>query len=309
MKYINSYKIFESNLTLDEVKEVFDREEKIGYLLHLYGSIPISKEKASVVISKIVKNSRNGVFFSLYGERKIIVPWDKLHDKLRFYDYFNSLLNSKDIRGHNFEGLIAGLFGGELTKRGSKSDVIIGETFWSVKFLNGGYEKPVLGSVKSSLDAELKSIVENEYKSIYELFVSDNMMLKRNVFDSVFAGITGFIIAYSNENNTEIYLHVIPFEKMRQIVCEGNVVRPKNASDFWVLRVNVKYKTNDPIVIIVPQISDDDILQLLNTPNQKWADMVFGKNISRKMRPDVIQDIILNREEISNRMKKIKYVF
>jgi hypothetical protein len=306
MKHINSYKVFESLLIIEEVKKLSNREEKIGALLHLYGSIPLSKEKASVVISKIIRNSRKEGFFSLYDTTNVIIPWNKLHDKLRFYDYFDSLLSSKDIRGHNFEGLVAGLFGGELTQRGSRSDVKIGDTSWSVKFLNSASESPVLGSVKSSLSKRLQSRIENEYRSIYDLFVGDDNRLKTSVFNSAFAGVTGFIIAYPNEKNTEIHLHVVPFEKMREVVCNGGVARPKNKGDFWSLRVNTKYKMDDPMVISIPKISDAEVSQLLNVPNQKWADIVFGSEISRKIRPDVIQDIMINSEDISNRMKKFK---
>lgn len=305
MKYINSYKIFESRLILEEVRKLSSREEKIGALLHLYGSIPISKEKASVVISKIIKNSRPEGFFDLYDTNHVIIPWNKLHDKLRFADYFDSLLTSKDIRGHNFEGLIAGLFGGELTRRGSRADVIIGDTSWSVKFLNSRSENPVLGSVKSSLSPRLQSIIENEYDSIYDLFIGDDFRLKSDVFNAAFGSLTGFIIAYPNPSNTEIHVHVVHFEKMMDLACNGGVVRPKNKGDFWSLRVNKGYKTEEPIIISIPTISDSEISMLLNKSNQRWAEMVFGKDIARRMRPDVIQDIMSNSNEISSRMARM----
>lgn len=304
MKYINSYKIFESFLILEEIKQLSTREEKIGALLHLYGSIPVSKEKASVVISKIIKSSRPEGFFDLYDTTHAIMPWNRLHDKLRFADYFDSLLSSKDIRGHNFEGLVAGLFGGDLTQRGSRADVTIGDTSWSVKFLNSGTESPVLGSVKSSLTPRLQSRVENEYDSIYDLFMGDDFRLKSNVFNAAFSGVTGFIIAYPNSTNTEIHLNIVQFETMRDVVCGGGVAKPKNKGDFWSLRVNRSYKMEEPMVISIPTISDSEISTLLNRPNQRWAEMVFGPEIARKMRPDVVQDIMSNSKEISSRMAR-----
>ena len=297
--------MFDHLLILEENNQLSAREEKIGALLHLYGSIPLSKEKASVVISKIIKNSRPEGFFDLYDTTNVIIPWNKLHDKLRFADYFDSLLSSKDIRGHNFEGLVAGLFGGELTKRGSRADVIIGDTSWSVKFLNSGSENPVLGSVKSSLTPKLQSRVENEYNSIYDLFIGDDFELKHNVFNAAFGNITGFIIAYPNSTNTEIHVNIVYFETMRDIVCGGGVVKPKNKNDFWSLRVNKSYKMEKPMIISIPTISDSEISTLLNKTNQRWAEMVFGREIARRMRPDVIEDIISNSKEISSRMDRM----
>jgi len=133
MKYLLSYKLYEASGGVNHLKDR-TREEKIGALLHLYGSIPVSKEKAAVVISKIVYSNKGGEYFKL-SDKYIIPGANKLHDQLRFADYFDSLLTSKDTRGHNFEGLIAGLFGGSLTKRGSRSDVTIDDTEWSVNLL------------------------------------------------------------------------------------------------------------------------------------------------------------------------------
>ena len=57
MKFLKSYKIYENNLTPEE--EYFDL---MGKLLHLYGGIPVPKEKSSIVIKKIVKADLNRSF-------------------------------------------------------------------------------------------------------------------------------------------------------------------------------------------------------------------------------------------------------
>ncbi len=108
MEYI---KLFEAALS--------QREELLGKLLHLYGSIPVSKQKSSVVIKKILHrntNNPNEPFFKL-GDNIDVIS-DASQDKVRFVDYFDSLLNSKETRGHNFEGTIAGLYNGELSEPG-----------------------------------------------------------------------------------------------------------------------------------------------------------------------------------------------
>ena len=47
MNYINDYKIFEALTEYDDM---------MGKILHLYGSIPLPKEKSAIVINKIITN-------------------------------------------------------------------------------------------------------------------------------------------------------------------------------------------------------------------------------------------------------------
>jgi len=51
MKYLNDFKLFEN-------RKLTEYDDIMGKLLHLYGSIPLEKEKASIVIGKIVLNSK-----------------------------------------------------------------------------------------------------------------------------------------------------------------------------------------------------------------------------------------------------------
>jgi len=89
-------KLFENFQDDEESLFLEERDRLMGELLHLYGSIPVPKEKSSEVIRKIVIDT-DGEFFKL-GEN--IKPGSrKPHDKVRFTDYFDSLLSSKDIRG------------------------------------------------------------------------------------------------------------------------------------------------------------------------------------------------------------------
>jgi len=141
-------KLFESFQDDEESIFLEEKNRLMGELLHLYGSIPVPKEKSSEVIKKIVIDT-DGEFFKL-GEN--IKPGSrKPHDKVRFADYFDSLLSSKDIRGHNFEGCLAGLYGGELNKRGGRWDITINDRNYSVKFVDGPGERVQLGSYKSYL--------------------------------------------------------------------------------------------------------------------------------------------------------------
>ena len=324
MKHLLSYKIFEeaSGGTVEWRQK--PREEKIGALLHLYGSIPVSKEKAAIVINKIVMATK-GDHFKL-TDNYIIPGANKLHDQLRFADYFDSLLTSKDTRGHNFEGLIAGLFGGELTRRGTRSDVIINGEGWSVKFVNSKSESPVLGSIKSALDRQRRNAEKFNKgrrtgkriilldkigdRTVVEIFKSDDDELKEAVFNVAFRGTTGFIIGYPDvdDNNEDVIrLHVLSFDEMRSVVCGGGVVNPKNSSDVWSLRVASSYRrAPNKIEISIPTITDEELNQLIGEDDNRWAKNVFGYTIARRMRPDVIQDIRKDKEKISQRLDSLK---
>ncbi len=317
MKYLLSYKLYEASGGVNHLKDR-TREEKIGALLHLYGSIPVSKEKAAVVISKIVYSNKGGEYFKL-SDKYIIPGANKLHDQLRFADYFDSLLTSKDTRGHNFEGLIAGLFGGSLTKRGSRSDVTIDDTEWSVKFVNNKSESPVLGSIKASLDRQQKMVDKfNKGKrtgkkvsllqrigsrGVVDVFKSNDESLKDEVFKLAFRGTNGFIIGYPDRNSNGddiIILNILSTEQMKEIVCNGGVVNPKNSTDMWSLRIASSYrrKTINQIEIDVPIITNEELDELIATKDTEWAKDVFGWDIARRMRPDVVQDIRKNKAKI-----------
>ena len=142
MKYLNGYRLFEA-------KKLNEYDNLMGKMLHLYGSIPLEKEKASIVIAKIIYGPTHGEYYRLGQD--VDIKNQKDHDKVRFKDYFDSLLKSKDSRGHNFEGTIAGLYDGELAKRGEKWDLVIGGETWSLKFVDQASKAPEIGSFKKTI--------------------------------------------------------------------------------------------------------------------------------------------------------------
>jgi hypothetical protein len=142
-----------------------------------------------------------------------------LIDRLRWHQYFTSLIESKDIRGHNFEGLIAGLYDGELTKRGVRGDLKIGDKVISVKTLNNKYERPVLGSIKKSLSKEQIDRIEQEKKTIRDIFDTksgEDEEFKREIWDASFVRgdnkIDYFLISYfvepSKESSGTIFIFI-----------------------------------------------------------------------------------------------------
>ena len=325
MKYIIPYSLFENNNENNDIDwSKLNREQKKGKLLHLYSSIPIQKEKAQIVIKSIVKDSGNN--FNIH-DKGTITPWKfgknrivkkknkskeeelKLHDKLRFNDYFNSLLVSKDIRGFNFEGLIAGLFNGWVQPAGSRADVILetGERC-SVKFIDSKGEAPVLASLKSIMNDDILNRIGN--RRIFDVFKTISKKeedLRSKIFDMAFGDIDLFLIGYPDEQNEPSYiiLHIVSNKEMKDAVCGGLVNAPKTSSNKWQLRISSSaYKTDDPIKIEIPKISDEDLDNLWDIGSREWSKEIFGNSISRRMRSDVIDDVMDNKEEIADNLEK-----
>jgi len=272
MRYIKSYKIYESeiisNLTYDEL---------MGKLLHLYGSIPVPKEKSSIVIQKIIQSTRED--FYQFGE-VVDINYCKVHDKIRFSDYFHSLLRQKDIRGHNFEGLICGIFGGFLSTRGTKWDVTTNDKNYSVKFVDNKTKAPEIGKFK-------------------------------NIIESSSYDIDGWILSYPDdiENPSEIIVNVVPKALMWTILSNGLVVAPKGGyNDYYSLALSAKYRNIDGIVtskIKIPRVSKEELVnEWRNLEEENWATKVFGE-WGYKIRPDVLRYIKTNKTEIIKKLSEL----
>jgi hypothetical protein len=287
-----------------------ERERIIGELLHLYGSIPVPKEKSSQVIKKIVLDT-DGEFYKL-GEN--VKPGSrKPHDKVRFADYFDSLLSSKDIRGHNFEGCLCGLYGGELNKRGGRWDITIGDKNYSVKFVDGSNERVQLGSYKSYMKGYEDQI--ESLGGLGKLFRVRNNRIKKTLWNKIVGStstkrseIDGWIIAYPvgiTGSWSSIVCHLIDFETMSNMILkEDMTVAPKQGwSDYYSLAISSQYKNKGiRFEIEVPNISNEELrlISLMDYEN-KFSKSVFGE-VSSKIRPDVLRYILKNRERIIKKM-------
>lgn len=303
-------KIFED---FDDNHELLEQQEKdrlMGELLHLYGSIPVPKEKSSTVIKKIVIDTE-GEFYKL-GEN--ISPGSrKPHDKVRFADYFDSLLSSKDIRGHNFEGCLCGLYGGDLNQRGGRWDITIGDKNYSVKFVDGPGERVQLGSYKSYLNSYSEQI--ESLGGLGKLFRIRNSRLKRSIWKKIVGSssdkpseIDGWIIAYPigiTGNYRKIACHLIDFNTMTNMILnEDMTVAPKQGwSDHYSLAISSQYKNKGikfEIDLPILNLEELKIISLMDH-EQKFAQNVF-KEVSSKIRPDVLRYIYKNRDKIIKRI-------
>ena len=303
MRYIKSYKIYESeiisNLTYDEL---------MGKLLHLYGSIPVPKEKSSIVIQKIIQSTRED--FYQFGE-VVDINYCKVHDKIRFSDYFHSLLRQKDIRGHNFEGLICGIFGGFLSTRGTKWDVTTNDKNYSVKFVDNKTKAPEIGKFKNIIESSSYETTVRESGGLTRLFKSSNIELKRQIWDLISRSIDGWILSYPDdiENPSEIIVNVVPKSLMWSILSSGLVVAPKGGyNDYFSLALSAKYRNIDGIItskIKIPRVSKEELVnEWRNLEEENWATKVFGE-WGYKIRPDVLRYIKTNKTEIIKKLSEL----
>jgi hypothetical protein len=304
MKFIKEFSLFES--VHDNTPTYNDL---MGKLLHLYGSIPVPKEKSSVVIKKII-NTSMGKTFKL-GEN-VDINFCKIHDKVRFSDYFDSLLEDKDVRGHNFEGFVCGLFDGQLSTRGAKYDLTIEGKRYSVKFVDHKAKAPEVGRFKSIITQRPglnDMVVENG--GLTKIFKSKNTRLKSGIWNIITTEIDGWILAYPDDINNpkNIILNIVEKADMFNIINDGMVVAPKGGyADIYSLALSSRYISKGKYVksiIKIPQVSLIELQDEYKTiEEENWAPGVFG-NMAYKIRPDVLRYIRINKDTVIKRLSEI----
>jgi len=318
MKYIE---LFEHN------REQLSENEIMGKLLHIYGSIPVPKQKSNEVIKKILWDNfiklgnRDSPFYKL--GKNIDLTYQAEQDKVRFVDYFDSLLTNKEIRGHNFEGFIAAVFNGELAKKlDSRYDVTINDKTWSIKFINDYNESPEIGSFKDSLENNylydnthldlfnLKNLVIAEGGLVNMFQKGSDKDVRKALWDKIISqDITGgWLIAYPIKNNSEIIVNIVSPLVMKKMLYSGYANIPKSGfENLFSLRLSSKYR-NFPGVkhfsIKIPKLSLDELKKIYTTEEEEnWGQEIFGK-YGNKIRPDVLRYMKDNQQDIASKLLK-----
>jgi len=304
MRFIKDFRLFES---VHDVTPTYN--DLMGKLLHLYGSIPVPKEKSSVVIKKII-NTSMGKLFKLGDD--VDINFCKIHDKIRFSDYFDSLLEDKDVRGHNFEGFVCGLFDGQLSTRGSKYDLTIAGKRYSVKFVDHKSKAPEVGRFKniiSQIPGLDKMVVDAG--GLTRIFKGGNTSLKNGIWNVITPEIDGWILAYPDDINNpkNIVLNIVEKSDMFNLINSGGVVAPKGGyADIYSLALSAKYTSKGKYtksIIKIPQVSLIDLQDEYKTiEEENWAPEVFG-SMAYKIRPDVLRYIRVNKDNVIKRLSEL----
>jgi hypothetical protein len=287
MKYLESFSKFERlELISENVSNVNPYDALMGKLLHLYSSIPVPKQKASIALSLMI-----GQPYSLSTDIDFNSKSVPFQDKIRIIDYLNSLLKNTEIRGDNFEGFLCGLYGGTLSpSKVSKHDITIGGVDWSIKYTEFGDYNPEIGSFKNILkksnkiiryefgngyykDTPIFSFV-TEYGGLTNIFRNNPSVeirgereqqqwnsIKNIILDEIFnspemANFGGVITGTTNvkipkEGNpldsiTQIILNIIEKDKLRELFFNGMVNQPKKGGAEGPYTLRLKNSYKNP---------------------------------------------------------------
>ena len=204
------------NLVGDE--DVWMKDEKIikedtisndlNRLMPTIGPIPKTKLSSSKVIKKILA-SEGLPYFNIENNINLDATLKRLVDKIRFYEYFLSFKKDKDGRGFNYEGLLAGLTGGEPIISQRKEDIKIGDEYYSVKLTQPG-ERFDLGSLSSGFEAAKIEMSEDGY-DVSDLSRPIDLMKKEiefNEYKNLMLK-TSFVVGENSEKELKWILSVL----------------------------------------------------------------------------------------------------
>ena len=284
---------------------------KVRQILRTYGAIPLNKEDATEIIQRIVgsevkystdPNHPSNFIQPVLG-KDVDFNLMKPSNKVRIYNYLKSLITSKTIRGDSFEGLVAGLYDGEISdSKSSKYDVILNNEpneKISVKFLDSNQERPVLGNIKKDI---MNFYTLNPSKTLKSK--SLNVILNKlgvdessALLNAAFSDVTHFLFAYPIPGTLDIKCLMITRESLvERYIYESDLRYAPKQKGSYQIRVNINKllatKDDDDMTWILksPIISEQDF-QYLSVGNVDVAKKLFGTDKDR-MRGSVLNSII-----------------
>jgi len=279
-------------------------------LFYLYNPIPIVKQEAAAVIQNILKSKKITYTF---GEDVDLNELDVVN-KMRFKDYINRVVKYKEIRGHAIEGLMTGLFDGILNE--SKSglwDYQIRQGQVEQKYINDISENPSIGSftnILNSLGPEniniIKNILEKYGVSGTNLFlVNDDELtpFKRQILEQMLVDI---IAVTTKVGNNLITSYIEKPDAIELFTDAKNIFNPRKKGGNE-LRVSLKtlLENGKTFKITTPSIKQKEYDEYLVVSGQESeVSKIFGE-FSNKIRPDVLNWIVNNKEEFKRRVNQL----
>ena len=167
--YIHNVKTMKIKFTNKQIVNILNEssEDHIIKAIKLLGGIHMDNIASSDMVKGIMKGDEGNAM-----RLKLGVNYEnpdkalKVKDRIRFHEYWNRFSGTTDGRGFSFEGIFAGLFGGETTaklnyedpsnnEKNPKADIIIKGNHYSLKIVSDGIkrtERFKLGSYKGVFD-------------------------------------------------------------------------------------------------------------------------------------------------------------
>lgn len=277
---------------------------------YLYNPIPVIKQEAAAVIQNILKSKK---ITYVFGEDVDLNEMDVVN-KMRFKDYITRVVKYKEVRGHAIEGLMAGLFDGVLNE--SKSglwDYQIRQGQVEQKYINDMSENPSIGSftnILNSLGDENLNIIKNiltKYGvSGTNLFlVNDDELtpFKRQILEQMLVDI---ISVTTKVGNNLVTYYIEKPQAIELFLDAKNIYNPRKKGGNE-LRVSLKtlLENGNTFKIIIPSISQKEYDEyLVISGEESKVSKIFGE-FSNKIRPDVLNWIINNKEEFKQRVNQL----
>jgi hypothetical protein len=270
---------------------------------YLYNPIPVVKQEASEVIQRILRT--HDLSFE-FGKDADLNQLDTVN-KMRMKDYINRIVKYKEIRGHAIEGLMCGLYNGNLNTTQSGSwDYSVAPGTVEQKYIEDEGESPVIGGYKQVLtslgpevNAIVKSVTEN-YNETNIFLINDEDLtdIKRNVL----AGMVADVVCISTKKLDRIRSYYFTKENFIQIFSDANNCSAPKQKGGNQLRVKSSAVRSQGITfdIIIPKISQKEYDDFLNVDQEEQAvAQIFGP-FSTKIRPDILKWIKNNKEQFKD---------
>jgi hypothetical protein len=270
---------------------------------YLYNPIPIVKQEASEVIQRILRT--HGLSFE-FGKDVDLNQLDTVN-KMRMKDYINRIVKYKEIRGHAIEGLMCGLYQGNLNNSQSGSwDYSVAPGTVEQKYVEDEGESPVIGGYKqvlTSLGPEVNAIIKNvteKYGESNIFLINDDDLteIKKNVL----AGMTADVVCISTKIVDRIRSYYFTKENFIEIFSDANNCSAPKQKGGNQLRIKSSAVRSQGISfdIIVPKISQKEYDDFLNINQEEQAvAQIFGP-FSNKIRPDILKWIKNNQEQFKD---------
>ena len=270
---------------------------------YLYNPIPVVKQEASEVIQRILRT--HGLSFE-FGKDVDLNQLDTVN-KMRMKDYISRIVKYKEIRGHAIEGLMCGLYNGNLnTSQSGSWDYSVAPGTAEHQYIEDEGESPVIGGYKqvlTSLGPEVNAIVKNvteKYNESNIFLINDEELteIKKNVL----AGMTADIVCISTKIIDRIRSYYFTKENFIEIFSDANNCSAPKQKGGNQLRIKSSAVRSQGITfdIIVPKISQKEYDDFLNINQEEQAvAQIFGP-FSNKIRPDILKWIKNNKEQFKD---------
>ena len=294
-------------LTESQIAKILNEssEDYIVRAIKLLGGIHADNVASVDIIKNIISTDSGAKTRLRLGQSYDFNKSTNLKDKIRFHEYWNRFSQTTDGRGFSFEGLFAGLFGGETTAKlnyedptnnvkNPKQDVIIKGNHYSLKIVKDDKERYSLGSYKSKFN-HFRDIIDNfEHKDVMSFLRSDNYdnELKEDFLNTCFDDNITFVFAFLNTKERTIEYSLCPVYGengvIDRILNKDELTSGKSVG----FSIGIKPNKMERYKIKFPEVSREEVESYLPNENlDRPMDKVyslFSDDMKRYLRPEVL---------------------